>query len=111
MDRSHVLAVVLLTAAITYLLRALPMAIFRRPFSNRRLAAFVDALPYALLSAMILPAIFYATGGGTAYPAPPPWESVAGAAVALALSLAGKSLPTVALAATAAAYLCGLLVR
>ena len=83
MDRSHVLAVVLLTAGITYLLRALPMAVFRRPFSNRRLAAFVDALPYALLSAMILPAIFYATGGGTAYPAPPPWRDLPSSGIRL----------------------------
>lgn len=110
MGRRAILAVVLATAAVTYILRALPMAVFRRPFANRRLAAFIDALPYALLAAMILPAIFYATGGAD-YPSAPPWESVAGATVALALGLAGKSLPTVALAATAAAYLCGLLVR
>lgn len=108
MGNKGILAAVLLAAAVTYLLRALPMAVFRRPFSNRRLAAFVDALPYALLSAMIMPAIFYSTGGAR-YPATPPVESVAGAVVAIALGFAGKPLPTVALASAAAAYLCGLL--
>lgn len=110
MEREGVLAAVLLAAAVTYLLRALPMAVFRRPFANRRLAAFVEALPYALLSAMILPAMFYSTGGAS-YPDLPPAESVAGAAVALALGFTGKPLPVVALASVAAAYLCGLLVR
>ena len=107
-DRAHLLAIILATAAITYLLRALPLALFRRPFENRFVADFLDALPYALLSAMILPDIFYAVGGA-AYPSPPTLPAAAGAVTALALGFLRRSLPVVALAATAVAYICALL--
>lgn len=110
MSRSAILGVVLLTAAITYALRAVPMLLFRRPFANRRLAAFLHALPYALLSAMILPSIFYSTGGAD-YPAPPSAPAAAGAVTALALGYFRRPLPVVALAATAVAYLCDVLLR
>ncbi|MBP5543259.1 MAG: AzlD domain-containing protein [Kiritimatiellae bacterium] len=108
MSHRTLLGVVLLTAAITYALRALPMLLFKRPFGNRYLAAFLDALPYALLTAMILPAIFYSTGGA-AYPARPVAPAAAGAVTALALGYMKRPLPVVALAATAVAYLCDLL--
>ena len=104
MGRTEILGIVLLTAAITYALRAVPMMLFRRPFRNRHLAAFLDALPYALLAAMILPAIFYSTGG-PADPARPTVPAIAGAATALALGYARRSMPLVALVATAVAYL------
>lgn len=99
----QILSMILATAAITYLLRALPLALFRKPFGNRFLAAFLDALPFALLSAMILPAIFYATGGAV-FPQRPLFPAVAGAVTALALGFLRRSLPVVALAATAVAY-------
>ena len=107
MNHRALLGVVLLTAALTYALRAVPMLLFRRPFGNRRLAAFLDALPYALLSAMILPAIFYSTGGPD-YPAAPTMPAAAGAVTALVLGSLRRPLPVVALAATAVAYLCDL---
>jgi branched-subunit amino acid transport protein len=103
-SRRAILGIVLLTAAATYALRAVPMLLFRRPFGNRRLAAFLDALPYALLSAMILPSIFYSTGGAD-YPAPPSAPAAAGAITALALGYMRRPLPVVALAATAVAYM------
>lgn len=109
MERRTILALILATATITYALRAVPMVLFRRPFSNPRLAAFLDALPYALLSAMIIPEIFYAVGD-SAYPGVPRLPSVAGAVTALALGYAGKSLPSVALVATAVAYAAELII-
>lgn len=102
--RSDILALIFATALATYLLRALPLIFFGKPSRNAFFTAFLDALPYALLSAMIFPSMFYATGG-TQYPGIPPMPSLAGALTAIALGLMRRSLPVVALAATAVAYL------
>ena len=58
-------------------------------------------MPYAVLAAMTVPSVFYSTGSFA--------TAAVGAAVAVALSLAGKGLLTVALLACAAAFLTGLL--
>ncbi len=96
MTPPRLLALILSVAAATYLLRALPLALLRRPLQNPRAVAFIGYLPYAILSAMIIPGIF--SGAGTR-PA-----SLAGAAVAFGLALAGRSLPAVAALAAAAAF-------
>ena len=87
-------------AAVTvasWLFRAVPLALLREPLRDPRLVAFVERLPYGILAAMVVPAVFSATGETPG--------SVAGFAVAFALSLAGGSLPVVAAAATVAAAL------
>lgn len=99
----NLLGIILLTAALTYLLRALPLVLFRKPFRSRFWSALLETLPYALLSAMIFPSIFYSTGD-SAYPAMPSAPAAAGAVTALVLGFMRRSLPTVALAATAVAY-------
>ena len=91
----------LVMAGVTYLIRMLPLAVFRRRIRSPRLRAFLQYVPYAVLGAMTFPAVFSAAGSVPA--------SLIGAAVAAALGLWGKSLPTVALAACAAAYLAGLI--
>ena len=77
------LALILAVAAATYLLRAVPLALLRRPLENPRAVAFIGFLPYAIRSR----------------PA-----SLVGAAVAFALALWGRSLPVVAALAAAAAF-------
>lgn len=101
----RLLALILVTAGVTYLLRAVPLVLLRRPLRNPYIVALLEYLPYALLSAMVFPAAFYATGGG-AFPGTPPVPSLVGTAVALVLAFFGLSLPLVAGAATLAAYLC-----
>lgn len=100
MTHSGLLALILAVAAATYLLRALPLALLRRPLLNPRAVAFIGFLPYAILAAMVVPGIF--SGAGTR-PA-----SLAGAVVAFGLALAGRSLPAVAALAAAAAFLVSL---
>lgn len=109
MSRTALLGLVLATAAVTYALRAVPLVAFRRPFRNRFVAALLDTLPYTLLAAMIIPDIFYSAGDAASFPALPSLPSAAGAIVALILGFARRSLPTVALSATIAAYICKLL--
>ena len=95
MTHARLLSLVLAVALASYALRALPLALLRRPLRRPRLVAFIERLPYAILAAMVVPDVFSSAGG-----LPP---SLAGFAVAMALALAGKSLPVVAAAATAAA--------
>ncbi|MBQ9727436.1 MAG: AzlD domain-containing protein [Kiritimatiellae bacterium] len=98
MTQRALLALVLGVALANYALRVLPLALLRRPLRNPRLVAFVERLPYAILAAMVVPDVFSAETAGDAR------ASAAGFAVALALSLLGRSLPFVAAAATAAAF-------
>ena len=97
MTHARLLALVLAVAAASYALRALPLALLRRPLRNPRLVAFIERLPYAILAAMVVPDVFSSTGDAT--------SSALGFAAALALALLGRSLPVVAAAAAAVALL------
>lgn len=85
---------ILTMALTTYLIRVLPLTIFRRPIKSRFLRSFLHYVPYACLTAMTFPAILSSTA-----------SVVSGAAaliVAVVLAYRGKSLLTVSLAASAA---------
>ena len=83
-------------AGVTYLIRMLPMAVFRKKIKSKFVKSLLYYTPYAVLGAMTFPAIFYSTQSVP--------SAVAGLVAALALAFADKSLITVALAACAAAY-------
>ena len=76
-------------AAVTYLVRMLPLVLVKKKIQNRFLVSFLYYIPYAVLSAMIVPACFYATGHMI--------SAAIGFAVAFFLAFRGKSLLTVAL--------------
>ena len=81
-------------ALTTYLIRMLPLTIFRKPIKSRFLRSFLHYVPYACLTAMTFPAILSSTA-----------TVLSGAAaliVAVVLSYRGKILLTVSLAASAA---------
>ncbi|MBO4298554.1 MAG: AzlD domain-containing protein [Clostridia bacterium] len=96
MSWSFFLPYVLVMAVVTYLIRMLPLAAFRRRITSRFIRSFLYYVPYAVLSAMTFPAILYATGSL-------PSACVA-LMVALALAWMEKSLLTVAIFASAAAF-------
>ena len=81
-------------ALTTYLIRMLPLTIFRKPIKSRFLRSFLHYVPYACLTAMTFPAILTSTA-----------TIISGAAalvIAVILAYRGKSLLTVSLAASAA---------
>ncbi len=86
-------------AGVTYLIRMLPFTLFRKKIESRFIRSFLYYIPYAVLSAMTIPAIFYATGDVL--------TSVIGAVVAVVLAYFKLPLIVVALAASAAALLAG----
>ena len=87
-------------AGVTYLIRMIPFTIFRKKIKSPFFRGFLYHIPYAVLSAMTIPAIFYSTGNIT--------TSVIGTVVAVALAYFKLPLIVVALAASAVAFLFGL---
>lgn len=84
-------------AITTYLIRVLPLTIFRKPIQSRFLRSFLHYVPYACLTAMTFPAILSSTA-----------SIISGAAaliVAVILAYRGKSLIVVALSSSAAVLL------
>lgn len=97
MNGASAYAHIAVMAAVTYLVRMLPLAFLRRDVKSPFLRSFLHYVPYVTLSVMTFPAILRATAS--------PWSAAAGFAAALALAYLGRSLITVALAASAAVYL------
>lgn len=84
-------------ALTTYLVRMLPLTLFRRPIKSRFVRSFLHYVPYACLTAMTFPAILSGTE-----------NMISGAAallVAVTLAMKGKSLIVVALGSSAAVLL------
>ena len=84
-------------ALTTYLIRSLPLTIFRKPIRSRFLRSFLHYVPYCCLTAMTFPAILSSTA-----------SIVSGAAalvVGVLLAYRGKSLLTVSVAASVAVML------
>ena len=85
---------ILTMAVTTYLIRMLPLTVFRKPIQSRFLKSFLHYVPYACLTAMTFPAILTSTATVI--------SGAAALAVAVILAYRGKSLLTVSLAASAA---------
>lgn len=86
-------------AGVTYLIRVLPFAFFTKKINSRFFRSFLYYIPYAVLSAMTIPAIFYSTGSYV--------TAAVGTAAAVALAYFGLPLIAVALTAAAAAFAAG----
>ena len=48
-------------AGVTYLIRVIPFVAFRKKIQNRFIRSFLYYIPYAVLAAMTVPAIFSST--------------------------------------------------
>ena len=88
---------ILAMAVTTYLIRMLPLTVFRKPIKSRFVKSFLHYVPYACLTAMTFPAILYDTACIL--------SGAAALVIAVILSLRGKSLLTVSLASCAAVFI------
>ncbi|MEG1442073.1 MAG: AzlD domain-containing protein [Oscillospiraceae bacterium] len=75
-------------AGVTYLIRFLPMVLFKKKINNRFLNSFLYYIPYAVLGAMTFPAILYSTGSMV--------SATVGLCVAVILAFLKRGLLTVA---------------
>lgn len=88
-------------AGVTYLIRALPLALCRGKVKNKFIKSFLAYVPYAVLAAMTFPAVIYSTGELI--------SGIAGTVTGLFFSYKRKSLLMVAVAACMAAFVTSLL--
>ena len=81
-------------AITTYLVRVIPLTVFRKPIKSRFLKSFLHYVPYACLTAMTFPSILTSTATMI--------SGTAALIVAVILAYRGKSLLTVSVAASVA---------
>ena len=84
-------------ALTTYLIRVLPLVLFKKPIQNRFVRSFLHYVPVACLTAMTFPALLYATEHW--------YAGAAGGVVAVFLALKKQSLITVSVACGAVVLL------
>lgn len=96
MKISYILICIAVMAALTYIIRAIPMVVFRKKINNRWVQSFLFYVPYTVLAAMTFPSIFTSTGSVA--------SATAGSVVAIILAYFKRTLLTVALGAAAAAF-------
>lgn len=94
---------ILAMALTTYLIRALPLILMKKPVKNRFVRSFLHYVPTACLTAMTFPAILYATENLI--------SGIVGLGVGVVLALWKKSLVVVAVASCAAVFVMEMLLR
>lgn len=90
-------------AVTTYLIRAIPLTLMKKPIRSRFLRSFLHYVPTACLTAMTFPAILYSTDHVV--------SGAAGFLVGVLLALKNKSLIVVAVASCATTFVVEQLVR
>ncbi|MEE1028858.1 MAG: AzlD domain-containing protein [Agathobacter sp.] len=85
----------------TYLIRVIPFVAIKDKINNRFIQSFLYYIPYAVLTAMTLPAVLYATDFIL--------SALAGLLVAVLFALRNKSLTVVAIAACMTVFVVELL--
>ena len=101
MNMPYLLGGITIMAIMTYVIRLLPMVIFRKKIENVKIKSFLYYVPYTVLAAMTFPAIFSSTQSAIA--------SVVGSIVAVLLAYFNKGLLIVALGAAGTAFLMGVM--
>lgn len=96
MNLTYILTGIAIMAIVTYIIRALPIVVFRKKIKNRWIQSFLYYVPYVVLAAMTFPSIFFSTGSEL--------SAIIGCAAAVILAYFKRSLLTVAAGAAAAAF-------
>ncbi len=97
MNTSYLIAAIAVMAVVTYFIRALPLSLFQKQIRSRWLKSFLYYMPYAVLAAMTVPAIFYCTADIR--------SAVCGLVVGSVLAFFNRGLMTTAAGAVLAVYI------
>ena len=89
-------------AAVTYLIRVLPLTLIRKPIKNKTLRSFLYYVPYVTLAVMTFPAILDATQS--------PIAALIAFVGAMVLAYFGKSLFFVAVSACVSVFVLELII-
>ncbi len=90
-------------AGITYLIRMLPLVLVKKKIKNKYILSFLYYIPYAVLTVMTIPAIFYSTSYMI--------SALVGFVIALLLAYMKKSLVTVAAFSCVGVFLVELILK
>ncbi len=101
MNIQYIILGIAVMAITTYLIRMLPIVIFRKKITNKWIQSFLYYVPYSVLATMTFPAIFNSTASKE--------SAIAGCVVALVLSYFKRGLLTVAVGSSIAVFLFQLL--
>ena len=88
---------VLAMAIVTYIIRLIPFVFFSKKIKSQYLCSLLYYIPYAVLSVMTFPFIFYSTGNF--------YTALVGTVVAIIASLSKQSLIVVSVLASLAVFL------
>ena len=97
MNSAYILTGIAVMAIVTYIIRSLPIVVFRKKIKNRWIQSFLYYVPYVVLAAMTFPSIFYSTGSKL--------SGAAGCIVAVILAYLRRGLLTVAVGAATAVFI------
>ncbi|MBQ9279254.1 MAG: AzlD domain-containing protein [Lachnospiraceae bacterium] len=97
MNNLQFFAYLLVLAGSTNLIRVIPFVAIKEKINNKYVRSFLYYIPYAVLTAMTLPAAFYATRSIV--------SALVGIVVAIILAYKNKSLTVVAIFACLAVYI------
>lgn len=97
MKTSYIFLCIAVMALVTYLIRVIPMVLFRKKIENKFIQSFLYYVPYTVLAAMTFPAVFSSTASSV--------SAIGGCAVALLLAYCRQGLLTVAIGGAVAAFI------
>lgn len=93
---------VLAMATVTYIIRMIPLVFFKKKITSKFVRSFFYYIPYAVLSAMTIPYVFYSTGDTL--------SAVIGTVVAFVSAVISRSLLLVAILSVLAVILVAVLI-
>ena len=103
MDTREFWTYLLILAGSTYLIRVIPFVLMKRKIENQFIKSFLHYIPYAVLTAMTVPAIFHSTDYIL--------SAVLGFVAAIILALMRKSITVVAIGTCVCVYVTECLIR
>ncbi len=97
MDNKQFFIYLLIMALSTYLIRAIPFAVFTKKIKNRFVRSFLYYIPYTVLTVMTIPAVFFETQSVIC--------AAIGVAIAIVVAILSKNLLLTAGAASASVFI------
>lgn len=94
---------IVVMAAVTYLIRVLPLTLIRKDIKNTTIRSFLYYIPYVTLAVMTFPAILFATSSI--------WSALTAFIVAIVLAYRGAGLFKVSIGACSIVLILELFIR